>query len=158
MNQRFQHKVAIISGGADGIGKGIADRLAAEGGHLALFDINKNLLHNTVQSFREKGFRAEGYEVDISNEAAVQQAIKQVENHFGKIDILVNAAGIVGPTNTRITEYPVEAFDQVYAVNLRGSFIITKYVLSVMAKQNYGRILLIASIAGKEGNPFMAGY
>ena len=71
---------------------------------------------------------------------------------------MVNSAGIVGPTNTRITEYPVEEFDKIYSVNLRGAFLITKYAVAKMEKESYGRILLIASIAGKEGNPFMAGY
>jgi 3-oxoacyl-[acyl-carrier protein] reductase len=71
---------------------------------------------------------------------------------------MVNSAGIVGPTSTNIIDYPVEKFDQVYSVNLRGSFIMTKAVLGSMLRQNYGRILLIASIAGKEGNPGMVGY
>src|SRR6478672_11399543 len=158
MNQRFQNKVAIITGGADGIGKGVAERIAAEGGRIALFDINKTKLQQTVQDFTANGYTAEGFEVDIANEAAVQQVVRQVQNRFGTIDILVNAAGIVGPTNTPITDYPLEEFEKVYAVNLRGSFIITKYVMEVMAKQNYGRSLLIASIAGKEGNPGMVGY
>jgi 3-oxoacyl-[acyl-carrier protein] reductase len=88
----------------------------------------------------------------------VRNSIKEVEAIHGRIDIMVNSAGIVGPTNTNITDYPVEAFDKIYAVNLRGAFLVTKYVLHAMKKNNYGRILLIASIAGKEGNPFMAGY
>ncbi|MDQ3845353.1 MAG: SDR family oxidoreductase [Bacteroidota bacterium] len=158
MNQRFQDKVAIITGGADGIGKGIAEQIASEGGQVVLFDINHNLLPKTVQSFKERGYATEGYHVDISDEKAVQQTLQQVEHNLGKIDIMVNAAGIIGPTGTRIIDYPLEAFEQVYAVNLRGSFIMTKYVLPSMIQQNYGRILLIASIAGKEGNPNMVGY
>ena len=71
---------------------------------------------------------------------------------------MVNSAGIVGPTNTKITDYPTEEYDKIYGVNLRGSFLMTKYILKVMEKNNYGRILLIASIAGKEGNPYMTGY
>ena len=156
--KRFENQVAIISGGADGLGKGIAQRIASEGGKVVLLDINKTLLEQTVSEFKNKGFIAEGYVVDISSESQVQNAIQQAEDKFGKIDIMVNSAGIVGPTNTKITDYPVEEYDKIYGINLRGAFLMTKYAVKAMEKNNYGRILLIASIAGKEGNPFMAGY
>jgi 3-oxoacyl-[acyl-carrier protein] reductase len=81
-----------------------------------------------------------------------------VEAEFGKVDMMVNSAGIVGPTSTRITEYSVEAYDRIYGINLRGSFLMTKYAIKAMEQRNYGRVLLLASIAGKEGNPNMAGY
>jgi len=156
--KRFENQVAIISGGADGLGKGIAQRIASEGGQIALLDINKTLLEQTVSEFKNKGFIAEGYVVDISSESSVQNTIQQVEDKFGKIDIMVNSAGIVGPTNTKITDYPVEEYDKIYGINLRGAFLMTKFAIKAMEKNNYGRILLLASIAGKEGNPFMAGY
>lgn len=156
--KRFENQVAIITGGADGLGKGIAERIASEGGQVALFDINNSLLQQTVTEFRNSGFIAEGYMVDISSETMVEEALKQVEEKFGKIDIMVNSAGIVGPTGTKITDYPVEEYDKIYNINLRGAFLITKHAVKAMEKNNYGRILLIASIAGKEGNPFMTGY
>lgn len=156
--RRFENQVAVITGGADGLGKGIAERIASEGGTVALFDINKELLNQTLNDFKNKGYSTSGYIVDVSSEEMVRKSIEEVEAAYGKIDIMVNSAGIVGPTSTNITDYSVEAFDQVYAVNLRGSFLMTKYSLLAMKKNNYGRILLIASIAGKEGNPFMAGY
>ncbi len=156
--KRFENQSAIISGGADGLGKAIAHRIASEGGRVALFDINKTLTDQTVNEFKNNGFVAEGYMVDVSLESPVQNAIQQAENKFGKIDIMVNSAGIVGLTSTKITDYPVEEYDRVYGINLRGSFLMTKYTLKAMEKNNYGRILLIASIAGKEGNPFMSGY
>jgi len=156
--KRFEGQVAVISGGADGLGKGIAERIASEGSAVALFDVNKQLLNQTVRAFKKKGFNASGYVVDISSEAMVRQSFEQVEATHGKIDIMVNSAGIVGPTSTRITEYHTDAFDKIYAVNLRGAFLMTKYAVKIMEKANYGRILLIASIAGKEGNPGMAGY
>jgi len=156
--KRFENQVAIISGGADGLGKGIAGRIASEGGTVAVFDINEKLLQQAVSEFRKRGFTVESYFVDISSESAVQKAIHEVEKKFGKIDIMVNSAGIVGPTSTKITDYTVEDYDRIYAINLRGSFLMTKYAATAMEKNNYGRILLIASIAGKEGNPFMAGY
>ena len=156
--KRFRDQVAVISGGADGLGKGIAERIASEGGAIVLFDLNKNLLNATLREFRERGFNASGYEVDVSSEEMVSENFEQVRSTFGKIDIMVNSAGIVGPTSTKIIDYSAEEFDKTCAVNLRGTFLMTKYALKSMEKNNYGRILLIASIAGKEGNPGMVGY
>lgn len=155
---RFADQVAIITGGAEGIGKGIARRIASEGATVILFDINGALLDRTVAEFVGQGYQAAGYVVDISDEAAVQNAVGQVEQVYQRLDIMVNSAGIVGPTSTRITDYPVDDYDRIYSINLRGAFLMTKYAIRVMEKANYGRILHMASIAGKEGNPFMAGY
>ena len=156
--ERFSDQVAVISGGADGLGKGIALRLASEGARLALFDINQRLLEETVAQFQAQGFIVKGYRVDISSEEEVSKAFAGVEAGFGRIDMMVNSAGIVGPTNTRITEYSVEEYDRIYGINLRGSFLMTKFAIKAMERRNYGRVLLLASIAGKEGNPNMAGY
>ncbi len=156
--RRFEGQVAVITGGADGLGKGIAERIASEGGTVALFDINKELLNAAAEEFKSKGYEASGYVVDVALEEMISTSIKQVEAAYGKIDIMVNCAGIVGPTNTKITAYSTEAFDNIYAINLRGTFLMTKHVIKIMEKANYGRILLIASIAGKEGNPGMVGY
>ena len=156
--KRFENQVAVISGAADGLGKGIASRIASEGCNVVLFDINEKLLQQTVGDFKKLGYTAAGFVVDIASENSVKQGIDQVENRFGKIDIMVNAAGIVGPTAIKITDYRTEDFDHIYGINLKGSFLMTKYTIKVMEKNNYGRILLLASMAGKEGNPFMAGY
>ncbi len=158
MDKRFENQVAIITGGADGIGKGIAHRIASEGGRVILFDINKSLIEKTVKEFKDNNLAVEGYQVDISKEDLVKQAFQNIDDKYGKIDIMVNSAGIVGPTSTNITDYPVEEYDKIYAINLRGSFLMTKHAIKLMKKNNYGRILLVASIAGKEGNPFMVGY
>ncbi len=158
MNQRFVNQAAIITGGADGLGKGIAYRIALEGGKVVLFDINKKLLDETVQEFQSKGLDAEGLKVDISNEDEIKLAFKKVAATFGEVHIMINSAGVVGPTNTKITDYSVEEFDKIYHINLRGAFLMTKYSIKAMEPNKYGRILLIASIAGKEGNPNMAGY
>lgn len=155
---RFKGQVAVVSGGADGLGKAIAARIAREGGSVALFDINTDKLDAVVRAFDESGYAVSGHTVDVSDEISVKEGMAAVVTRWGSIDIMVNAAGIVGPTSTPIVEYAVQAFDQIYAVNLRGSFLMTKYAVQVMQPKNYGRILLIASIAGKEGNPFMAGY
>lgn len=158
MENRFDNQVAVISGGADGLGKGIAHRIASEGGKVMILDINPALLTRTVDEFKSLGLVADGFQVDISKEESVKAAFQKIETSYGKIDIMVNSAGIVGPTNTNITEYSVEEYDKIYSINLRGAFLMTKYAISVMQKKNYGRILLIASIAGKEGNPMMCGY
>jgi 3-oxoacyl-[acyl-carrier protein] reductase len=156
--KRFENQIAVITGGADGLGLGIAERIASEGGNIALFDINEKKLAASLKKIKEYGGNAEAYKVDVSSENEVQQSMQAVIADFGKIDIMVNSAGIVGPTNTKITEYAVEEYDKIYQVNLRGTFLMTKHAVKAMEKNNYGRILLIASIAGKEGNPFMAGY
>jgi len=156
--KRFENQVAVISGGAEGLGFGIAERIASEGGDIALFDINEKKLTASVKRLKENGIKAEGYKVDVSSEYEVQRSMQLTVTSFGKIDIMINSAGIIGPTNTKITAYTVEDYDKLCAVNLRGAFLMTKYAVKAMEPNNYGRILLIASIAGKEGNPGMAGY
>lgn len=158
MNNRFTNQVAVIAGGADGLGKGIAHRIASEGGRVVLFDIKADSLKKTVDEFRAQGYAADGYELDIADENAVKKAFAEVEANCGKISIVINSAGIVGPTNTKIVDYDLKEFDKIYAVNLRGTFLICKHAVAAMEKHGYGRILLIASIAGKEGNPMMVGY
>jgi NAD(P)-dependent dehydrogenase (short-subunit alcohol dehydrogenase family) len=158
MNERFSNKIAIITGGAEGIGKAVAFRLGKEGATVALFDLNRSLLQQTVEEFEKKGIKVKGFPTDISNEAQVADAVSQVENEWGSIDILINSAGIVGPTSTKITDYSSVEFDKLYEVNLKGAFLVTKYTLKTMEKVGKGRLLLISSISGKEGNPGMVGY
>jgi 3-oxoacyl-[acyl-carrier protein] reductase len=156
--KRFKGQVAVISGGADGLGKGIARRIASEGGHVALFDRNPSLLSATLEEFRGEGLSASAHLVDVALEDQVVQGYREVAETQRRLDVLVHAAGIVGPTSTRITDYPTEAFDEIYRVNLKGTFLMAKYALKAMEPAGYGRLLLIASIAGKEGNPGMVGY
>ena len=144
MNMRFAGQVAVIAGGADGLGKGIAKRIASEGGRIVLLDIDPNRLESAVSEFKGEGFEAEGYPVDVADEHSVEKAFKAAEESCGKIDIVVNSAGIVGLTNTKITDYTTSAFDQIYGVNLRGTFLVCKYAVKAMEKNNYGRVLLIA--------------
>ncbi|MVM32804.1 SDR family oxidoreductase [Spirosoma sp. HMF4905] len=158
MLTRFANQVAIVTGGADGIGKAIANRIASEGATIVLFDINHVQLERTVAEFSKQGFDVTGHIVDISQESSVEKAVQLVAETAGRLDIIVNSAGIVGPTNTKITDYSVADYDRVYHTNLRGAFLMTKYGIKAMEKHNYGRILHLASIAGKEGNPFMTGY
>lgn len=151
---RYDGRVAIVTGGADGIGKAISIRLATEGAKVCLFDKDIELLEGTAKEVPGSSF----YQVDISDDSAVSAAFNEVINTEDKVDVVVNCAGIVGPNAKKINEVEVDDFDRVYAVNLRGSFSVTKYALRHMEKQNYGRILLFASIAGKEGNAGMTAY
>lgn len=152
MDQRFTGKVAIITGGASGIGQAIARRIHAEGGQAVVFDLESAGLDRA---------RAEGttaFAVDVSVEDAVRTAVDQVAQQFGRLDIMVNSAGIVGPTSTKIVEYRSEDFARVLQVNLFGSYHMVKHSLPHMLAHSYGRILLISSMAGKDGNPGMIGY
>lgn len=158
MTQRFKDQVAVVTGAANGIGLGIAERISSEGGKVAMWDIQASRLEESVAAMQKEGLEVKGYLVDVSDEGQVQGACASVAQDFGKIDVLAHAAGIVGPTQIRVTEYATQDFDQIYRVNLRGSFLVCKYVLPYMEANGYGRIVLIASIAGKEGNPMMAGY
>lgn len=151
---RYDGRVAVVTGGADGIGKAISIRLATEGAKVCLFDKDIELLERTAKEVPGSSF----YQVDISDDSAVSAAFNEVVTTEGKVDVVVNCAGIVGPNAKKITEVEVDDFDQVYSVNLRGSFSVTKYALGHMEKQNYGRVLLFASIAGKEGNAGMTAY
>src|SRR5674476_709650 len=105
MNKRFSNKIAIITGSAEGIGKAVAYRLGKEGATLALFDLNKGLLQKTVKEFEKNGIKTKGYLLDISNETEVSKSVSQVEKEWQKIDILINSAGIVGPTSTKTVSY-----------------------------------------------------
>lgn len=157
-SKRFSDHVAIITGGADGLGRAIAQRLGAEGAHVALFDTNASLVEQTRGQLASLGWSASAHTVDVTDEAAVKTGIAAVVRDRGRLDIMVNCAGIVGPNGRKTTDVGLDEFDRTIAINLRGSFLMCKYSLIEMLKRNYGRVLLIASIAGKEGNPGMAAY
>ncbi len=155
MNQSLQNKVAVITGAASGLGFAIAKKLSAMGAKLALLDIQTAPLEAFEQEFnRPTGI----FKVDITDESAVKNIINTIAEIFGSIDILINCAGITGITNTRSHETSTENIRQVFDVNFMGSYFTSKYVLPFMLEKNYGRILHIASIAGKEGNAGMLAY
>jgi 3-oxoacyl-[acyl-carrier protein] reductase len=155
---RFQGQVAVVTGGGSGIGLGIGARIAREGGTIVLVDVNDEALAQAKETIGDVPGQVETMQVDITAEAEVRDMMQSVMDRFQQIDIVVNSAGIVGRTATKILDYDLDAFRKVIDVNLIGSFIVTKYAVQAMQPRGYGRILLIASIAGKEGNPGMAGY
>ncbi len=158
MSDRFKGQVAIVTGGAEGIGRAVARRLAQEGGKVVIFDRNIELAEKTQVEFARENLRILAIKVDVSQPEMVIAGVQRVMNAAKRLDVMVNCAGLPGPTNTKITDYSAADFDRVVHVNLRGSFLMAKYCIPPMLENNYGRILLFASIAGKEGNPGMIGY
>ena len=156
--QRYVGQVAIVTGGASGIGAAIAARLATEGAKVVLFDNNESGLSEQMDKMKFSTLNVSQAVVDITKEKQVRKAFREVVETHERLDVVVNSAGIVGPTSTNIADYTLSSFKQVLAINLTGSFLITKYAIENMLPRNYGRILLIASIGGKEGNPGMVGY
>ncbi|HEY4155688.1 MAG TPA: SDR family NAD(P)-dependent oxidoreductase, partial [Puia sp.] len=155
MSSLFKDQVAIITGAASGIGKAIAKKLSEKGIYLALFDLKQEAL---LELKEQIGGNCELYGLDITDEDKVRKTIDQVGLHFGRIDILVNSAGITGQTNTKSHEVPSDNLRAVFEINFIGSYLTSRYVLPWMLKRSYGRILHIASIAGKEGNAGMLAY
>jgi 2-dehydro-3-deoxy-L-rhamnonate dehydrogenase (NAD+) len=149
-------RAAIVTGGAQGIGLAVANRMLASGARVAIWDRDQTLLDKTVAALN-KGDNVLGFDVDIADLAAVERATKDTMARFGKIDILINNAAVVGP-NAATWEYPPEAFRDVVNVGLVGTFYCCRTVVPHMIAANYGRIVNISSVAGKEGNPKAPAY
>jgi 3-oxoacyl-[acyl-carrier protein] reductase len=149
MAERFKGRTAIVTGGASGIGAGIVQRLRDEGASVSLWDMQPSDL---VQSGS-----VHGIPLDVTDSEAVQRAAETTADALGKIDILIASAGITGPNHT-VWDYPVAAWDRVIDVNLKGVFYCNRAVVPFMQRNGYGRIVNIASIAGKEGNPNASAY
>jgi 3-oxoacyl-[acyl-carrier protein] reductase len=149
MTTQFTGQVAVVTGAASGLGSAIAGRLHDQGAQVALLDLNQA---------SQIGDRASAYTVDLTNETNVANVINQIGETFGRIDILVNSAGVTGQTNIKTHEVTTEDLRRVFEVNFMASFFTSRAVLPWMLKRNYGRILHIASVAGKEGNAGMLAY
>lgn len=148
-------RVTVITGGADGLGFALAGHLNATGGVTCLLDINEA---NLDKARRALGERCRTFRLDITDEEAVLDAVGKIIEEFRRIDALVNSAGITGETNLKSHEVDIMNFDRVLRLNVRGTFLACQAVLPHMLERNYGRILNIASIAGKEGNAGMVAY
>lgn len=155
--QRFQGQVAVVTGGARGLGFSIAKKLGSEGGKVAIADKDDSLAKHGEKELTTDGIDAISVSADIAEECDVEKIVKHVAEKWGRIDILINNAGIIGRTGY-IWELGVDVLDRVYQTNLRGTFLCCQKIVPHMQKQNYGRIVNVASIAGKEGNPRMIPY
>lgn len=148
-------QVALITGGGDGLGLALARRLAARSVRVALLDVNPAKLERAVA---ECGSPASAHPVDVTDSAAVKAAVDQIAADSGRIDILVNCAGIVGKTNIKSHEVEIADFERVMRVNVVGCLTTFQAVVPHMLAADYGRVLHIASISGKEGNAGMLAY
>ncbi len=150
----LKDRCAVVTGGAAGIGLAVAQRFAASGARVAIWDVNEAAATAAAASL---GAGHLGLAADVADEASVQAATDATSAAFGRIDVLVCSAGIAGP-NATVAEYPADAWRRVFDVNLHGTFLCNRAVVRTMLARDYGRIVNIASIAGKEGNPNASAY
>jgi NAD(P)-dependent dehydrogenase (short-subunit alcohol dehydrogenase family) len=147
-------RCAVVTGGAQGFGRAIAERFVASGAKVAIWDHDQPFAERTA---KEIGGGVGAFKVDVSDLAAVERTREETLKAFGRIDILVNNAGIAG-VNKTVWDTDFDEWRKVLRINLDGPFICCKAIVPVMIKENYGRIINISSIAGKEGNPNAAHY
>jgi 3-oxoacyl-[acyl-carrier protein] reductase len=152
-NERFKDQTAIITGGADGLGLHIATRLTREGARVWIVDRDEELGAAAAERIG-----CEFEPMDVADESSVTTAFGKIIAAAGRLDVMVNCAGIVGPNGVKIVDVPLSGFEQVQAVNVRGSFLTCREAVRHMLPRDYGRVLLIASIAGKDGNAGMTCY
>jgi len=150
---RFKGRTAIVTGAASGLGKAAAARIVAEGGKVVLWDLNAEAL----ETARVDTGATAVFALDVSDQAAVAAAARGSKDALGKIDILINSAGITGAT-VPVWEFPVDSWLKVMDINLNGLFYCCREVIPFMLDNGYGRIVNVASVAGKEGNPNASAY
>jgi 3-oxoacyl-[acyl-carrier protein] reductase len=153
----LEGRVAVVTGGARGIGFSCAERLAASGAAIVLWDLDRDTLARAKETLEHKGAKVAGAILDITDDAAVDRAASDSEAAFGKIDILINNAGITGP-NKPTWDYAPAEWRKVIEVDLTGAYLCCRALVPGMVRRGYGRIVNIASVAGKEGNPNAPAY
>ena len=151
----FNDRVAIVTGGAQGFGLAITKKLIQSGGQVIIWDIDKDAIEKAKKEINSDKFSFQL--VDVTDFKAIESAVRELENKFGKIDIFVNNAGITG-MNAKVWDYPLSEWKKVIELDLNSTFYCCKAIVPHMLKNNYGRIINIASIAGKEGNPNASAY
>ena len=149
-------RVAVVTGGAQGIGRAIGERLLASGARVSLWDMDEAALKATTSELSEVG-EVIWSNVDVTDYPGIEAAVAATVQGLGPIDILVNNAGIAGP-NANVWDYPVDAWRQVIDIDLTSVFLCSRAVVPGMIESGYGRVVNVASIAGKEGNPTASGY
>ena len=154
-NLDLKDRVAIITGGAQGFGLAISKRIIESGGKVVIWDIDENAVETALKEINSNDLSFK--KVDVTNFEAIEKALLETENELGKIDLFVNNAGITG-MNAKVWDYPLDEWKKVIELDLNSTFYCCKAVVPHMIKNNYGRIVNIASIAGKEGNPNASAY
>ena len=151
----LKNRVAVITGGAQGFGFSIAERFIQSGAIVIIWDLDEEAAKKAKEKLKSDNF---SYQIlDVTNSDQIEQNLKEVETKFNKIDIFINNAGIAG-LNTTVAKYPLDEWKKVINLNLNSVFYCCKAVVPIMEKNNYGRIVNISSIAGKEGNPNASAY
>ena len=155
INFNLENRVAIVTGGAQGFGYAITERFIKSGAKVIIWDIDEEEVKKALEKISSKNL---DYQiVDVSNFDLINKNILETEKKYGKIDIFINNAGMAG-LNTTVAKYPIEEWNKVMNLNLNSVFYCCKAIIPFMEKNNYGRIVNIASIAGKEGNPNASAY
>ncbi len=152
--RRYEGTGAIVTGGASGIGLKTAERMVLEGGKVCLWDVDQAKLDAAKASLGDDVFVSR---LDIADPAAVERAAAAAESAMGRIDVLVCSAGVAG-LNAPVVDYPIAEWKRVFDINVNGVFYCNRYVAPLMKARGYGRIVNVASIAGKEGNPNASAY
>lgn len=148
----------IVVGAGSGIGRAAADLLASQGVAVGCLDSDGTTAQATADAIKQRGGRAVAGRLDVTEDAQIASAVNAAVKSLGRVDGLVNCAGITGNTNIKAHDVDPMDFDRVLGINLRGAFMLSKHVLPHMLARNYGRMLHVASIAGKEGNAGMTAY
>jgi len=151
----LNNRVAIVTGGAQGFGLAITERFIEAGAKVIIWDIDDNEAKKAIDKVKSENLSHQI--VDVTNFDLVNKNLEEIERNYGKIDIFINNAGITG-VNTTVADYPLDEWNKVMNVNLNSVFYCCKAVVPFMLKNEYGRIVNIASIAGKEGNPNASAY
>ncbi len=146
--------VAVVTGGAQGIGRSVVERFAASGATVEIWDLDGDLAQEAAAA---GGGAVSGRKVDVTDWASVEAAARDAEARLGAVDILVTSAGIAGP-NVKTWDYPLADWNRVFRINVDGTFHCCRALIPSMVRQGYGRIVTVASIAGKEGNPNASAY
>ena len=154
-NLDLKDRVAIITGGAQGFGLAISKRIIESGGKVVIWDIDEIAVEAALKEINSNDLSFK--KIDVTNFEEIEKALLETENELGKIDLFVNNAGITG-MNAKVWDYPLDEWKQVIELDLNSTFYCCKAVVPHMIKNNYGRIVNIASIAGKEGNPNASAY
>lgn len=149
----LEGRIAVVTGAARGIGLAVAERLTVSGASVAVWDVDGGAAEKAAASLAN----AHPVAVDVSDADSVAKAVKATLGRFGRVDCLVNNAGIAGPTGP-LWDYPIDTWRQILEIDLTGVFLCCRAVVPVMLKNDYGRIVNVASVAGKEGNPNAAAY